>query len=408
MGNAYRSVLALKPTGDAVPANVLAGKTFSNAAGVGKTGTMINNGAVSVTLTDQDPTYTIPEGYHNGLGVVGFSASGGDGADLIVTCSDVFAGATISCTDGTTTYTETCPSSSPYEVTFQSIPVGTWTISGSYSGTTFSTIFTVLDFEAALNAIPEGSTATPTDDIQTWLHCAEIFDKNYTTISQVLADASTLQALIASNNAVDYMARSTTWASSVVSDSSAMTYIGLNDYCSDALLADSTWLTAICGSTYFESVLNVKNPTMTSDTTPSGNCFGSSLFSTSYKYWYAFDNNASHAWYPTYATGGSQAGQYCGYKFTNQTKAHYIKLKYKSRASDSVIKFQGSNDGSTYIDLREITVSNTGNTDTYVDGSWTITNDNAYEYYRVYIVSGTGGTSGQGFGLNQMDIYCRS
>ena len=37
MGNAYRSVLALKPTGDAIPANVLSGKTFSNADGVGKT-----------------------------------------------------------------------------------------------------------------------------------------------------------------------------------------------------------------------------------------------------------------------------------------------------------------------------------------------------------------------------------
>lgn len=337
------------------------------------------------------------------------SSGGGDGADLIVTCAPNFAGSVITCTDGSAyTKTQTCPSSSPYEVTFESIPTGTYTISGVVSGRTFSTTKTILDFDASLTDIPDGSTVTPTDDIQIWLHCADIWDKNYTTISQVLADSSTLQALIASNNAVDYMTRSATWASSVVSDSSAMTYIGLNDYCSDALLADSTWLTAICGSTYFESILNVKNPTMTSDTTPSGRCFGSSLYSTNYKYWYAFDNNASKAWYPSYASGGSQAGQYCGYKFTSQTKAHYIKLKYKSRSSDSVIKFQGSNDGSTYIDLREITVSNTGGTDSYFDGSWTITNDNAYEYYRVYIVSGTGGTSGQGFGLNQMDIYCRS
>lgn len=335
-------------------------------------------------------------------------AGGGDGASLIVTCTQNFAGSTITLTNGVKTYTQVCPLSSPYEVTFESVATGVWTVSGIAQGQTFSTSVTITDFEALLADIPEGSTATPTDDIQTWLHCAEIFDKNYTTISQVLADASTLQALIASNNAVDYMARSTTWASSVVSDSSAMTYIGLNDYCSDALLADSTWLTAICGSTYFESVLNVKNPTMTSDTTPSGKCFGSSLFSTNYKYWYAFDNNASRAWYPTYATGGSQAGQYCGYRFTNQTKAHYIKLKYKSRDSDSVIKFQGSNDGNTYVDIADINIQNTGSTDSYYDGAWTLLNSTAYDYYRVYIVSGKGGTSGQGFGINQMNIYCRS
>lgn len=328
---------------------------------------------------------------------------------LIVTCSSGFAGTTITASKtGARTQTQTCPSSSPYEVTFILPEDGTWIISGVVSGHTFSETVTILPYEANLNDIPEGSTVLPTDDIQTWLHCAEIFDKNYTTFSQVLADASTLQALIASNNAVDYMVRSTTWASSVVSDSSAMTYIGLNDYCSDALLADSTWLTAICGSTYFESVLNVKNPTMTSDTTPSGRCFGSSLYSTSYKYWYAFDNNASKAWYPKYASGGSQAGQYCGYQFTNQTKAHYIKLKYKSRSFDSVIKFQGSNDGNTYVDIADINIQSTGSTDAYVDGAWTLINSTAYDYYRVYIVSGTGGTSGQGFGLNQMDIYCRS
>ena len=73
MSNNYTSALGvsggIQPTGDAVEANVLAGKTFSNASGVGKTGTMVNNGAVSETL-DAGESYTIPEGYHNGSGVV--------------------------------------------------------------------------------------------------------------------------------------------------------------------------------------------------------------------------------------------------------------------------------------------------------------------------------------------------
>ena len=75
MSNAYRSSMgasAVLPTGDAVEANVLAGKTFSNAQGTGKTGTMVNRGAVSQTI-QPGGSYTIPEGYHNGSGTVAAS-----------------------------------------------------------------------------------------------------------------------------------------------------------------------------------------------------------------------------------------------------------------------------------------------------------------------------------------------
>ena len=72
MANLYKSVLgasAVLPTGNAVEADVLAGKTFSNSSGTGKTGTMVNNGAVSATI-DGGQSYTIPAGYHNGNGSV--------------------------------------------------------------------------------------------------------------------------------------------------------------------------------------------------------------------------------------------------------------------------------------------------------------------------------------------------
>lgn len=397
MGNAYRSVLSLKPTGDAVPANVLAGKTFSNADGTGKTGTMVNNGAVSITLTDQDPTYTIPEGYHNGLGVVGFTSSGGDGADLVVTCASAYSGLTISCSNGSTTYQKTCPTSSPYQVTFESISTGTWTISGTIEGQTFSTTILISDFEATLGAIPEGSTVVPTDDIQTWLYCAGIFDKSYTTISQVLADASTLQALIASNNAADYLARSTTWASDVTANSSAMSYIGLNDYCADALLADSTWLNAICNSTYFESVLTTKVPTMTSATTPSGTVSASSTLSsgsTTYKNYYAFDGNTSTKWY----SANNSSAQYITYQFASAMviKKFYLKLDWKRS-----YKVQASTDGSTWVDIiSEYTPSS--NTE---ERNVVINNSTAYRYYRLYSPSVI---STIYIGISEMQFYGRA
>lgn len=397
MGNAYRSVLALKPTGDAVPANVLAGKTFSNADGAGKTGTMVNNGAVSVTLTDQDPTYTIPEGYHNGMGVVGFASSGGDGADLVVTCASAYSGLTISCSNGSTTYQKTCPTSSPYQVTFESIPTGTWTISGTIEGQTFSTTILISDFEATLGAIPEGSTVTPTDDIQTWLYCAGIFDKSYTTISEVLSDAASVTALIASNNAVDYMARSTTWATDVCADSSAMTKIGANDYCADSLLADSTWLNAICDSTYFESVLTTKVPTMTSATTPSGAVSASSTLtsgSTTYKDYYAFDGNISTKWYSANNTNA----QYLQYVFASAMtiKKFYVKLDWKR-----TYKVQASTDGSTWVDLiSEYTPSSNAE-----ERSVVINNSNAYRYYRLYSPSPS---SSIYIGIAEMQFYGRA
>ena len=70
--NRYNAGVAATKVGTAVEANVLSGKTFTNSSGVGKTGTMTNNGAVSKTITPSSSaqTYTIPAGYHNGSGKV--------------------------------------------------------------------------------------------------------------------------------------------------------------------------------------------------------------------------------------------------------------------------------------------------------------------------------------------------
>lgn len=54
----------------AVADDVLTGKIFVAADGTVYTGTMVNNGAVSKTLTGTVISYTIPKGYHNGEGVV--------------------------------------------------------------------------------------------------------------------------------------------------------------------------------------------------------------------------------------------------------------------------------------------------------------------------------------------------
>lgn len=57
----------------AVAGDVLANKTIVNASGQTVAGTMPNNGAVSKTLdaTEDNQTYSVPAGYHNGGGSVG-------------------------------------------------------------------------------------------------------------------------------------------------------------------------------------------------------------------------------------------------------------------------------------------------------------------------------------------------
>lgn len=58
----------------AVVAAVLAGETF-HARGSALTGTMVNNGAVTGTISTKAGQYTIPIGYHDGSGTVGISST---------------------------------------------------------------------------------------------------------------------------------------------------------------------------------------------------------------------------------------------------------------------------------------------------------------------------------------------
>lgn len=280
------------------------------------------------------------------------SGGGGTEIPLIITCDSVFAGSTITATkSGAATQTATCPSSSPYQVTFNLPEDGTWTISGTYSGQPYTKNVTIVPYEDTLVAIPDGATVTPTDDVQIWLHCGNIWDKSYTTISEVLNDSTTFLALVSSNNAADYMVRSTTWASSVVADSTAMTVIGSNDYCAEALIADSTWCTSICNSTYFESVLNVKVPTMTSNTTPSGNCFGIDYVS-GYEYYKAFDNSESTLWRSNSTSSESQP--YVGYEFTQNVcikKAMFIVNPTGTTYPKTQVVNLQYYDGDSWVDL---------------------------------------------------------
>ena len=426
-----------------------------------------------------------------------------------------------SSTVGTTTFDSTG------HATFSVHSVGTYHVSATDNlsktyeadvDVTEETTYTV-EFIDVIN----GSTVEPTDDITTWLKCANIEDPSVTTLADVLANKSLFETLIANSNACNYMARSTTWAlaeglvpvmtsntaengqafivnvysnseayyafdgletrgatvnfaggigynfttsvrirrvylrmryhaskdptytpTSIIIQASndgstwnelytfdntakeeiidvsfnnensykyyrcyfpngnggaytsaviiqfyseldittsqdAMSLIGKYDYCSNALLSNATWAEAICNSEYFEEVLNVKVPKMTSNTTPSGEAFASADSTNAYR---AFTNNISDFWGNNVTSSAS-----IGYKFLNKVIVRYIQVKNHpdgGKNSPKNLIVQGSDDGTNWNDILNYTNSNTVN-----GGVWNIyvNSSTAYKYWRLNVTS---------------------
>ena len=139
------------------PGDLLSGKEAYDSDGRPQVGTMPNNGAVDVELTESE-SYTIPQGYHNGSGKV--SAKGGSGGDfsvpLVVT---VDAGAAVTATNGTHTVTGV----SDGTATLILPSGGTWTVTASKEGERYNTnkVKVYGSYETAITpkgVLPEGYT----------------------------------------------------------------------------------------------------------------------------------------------------------------------------------------------------------------------------------------------------------
>ena len=229
--------------------------------------------------------------------------------------------------------------------------------------------------------IPSGATATPTDDIQTWLKCASIYDKSYTLLADVLEDYYTCERLFSDSNACDYMARSSSWAAVMTTDASVMEQIGKYDYCCSKLLSNETWASAICDSAYFEYILEALIPKMTSNTTPSGVVIYSTEYSSQYSAYRSFDGNSSTWWVPT----ANATNNYIGYKRDDLEIVKKIVINFHLEGSVSrTFKVQASVNGTD--NFEQIATFNTvsGQTKVIVDLS---TNTTVYKAIRIFCSS---------------------
>lgn len=242
------------------------------------------------------------------------------------------------------------------------------------------------------------------NNVPKWLQTANI-NKNYTTLSEVLNDSATLQALINNNSSCNYLMYSTEWMNSITSNESAMTYIGNNNYCGDLLAADDNWIGSIIDSTYFDKVLLPLVPTMTSDTEPRGEAFSSSLYTSTTQSFKAFNGNHNDGWLSrNIAT--SSAG-YIGYDFVNNVVvkaasiSNYVYDANVVRLKD--FKIQGSNASKTdgYTDIYTGVYPNKVNSIEF----YKFNNKSDYKYIRFYITSSH--SSGYYIGARDVQFYGR-
>lgn len=241
---------------------------------------------------------------------------------------------------------------SPY--TFTVHHAGQYTITVVYDGQTYTETVTVTTTGEIVSKVVPTPSSAPANDINMWLWFGDV-SGSYSSLSDIFADSTALATLMSSTDAIDYLVRCTNWISDICGNQSAMSYIGLNDYCANTLLADADWLDGICDSVYFESVLNVKVPTMTSNTTPSGEVIAIPIrsgFETTAFRVYDGDNSS----WGSSGNGNADVGKrfVLGYHFTSQVSIRKATLfNSNSGYFGRTFKLAYSDDGVTWFESDE-------------------------------------------------------
>lgn len=123
----------------------------------------------------------------------------------------------------------------------------------------------------------------------------------------------------------------------------AMRYIGLNNYAANTLLDDSNWHDPICDSAYFERVLNVKVPKMTSATTPSGKVIFNGTTYEGQPY-YSFNSDLA-VWKPY----GTSCSYKLGYVYPEAIKIHKVVAPVESVGK--LREVEASNDETNWTEI---------------------------------------------------------
>jgi hypothetical protein len=129
----------------------------------------------------------------------------------------------------------------------------------------------------------------------------------------------------------------------------------LNNYASNTLLVDETWRTAICNSTYFESVLNLKVPTLSSSTSAVN---AVSNVSTAYR---VFDGSLSTTWTNYVSSSNVPKPAWVQYDFGETVNVYFAKFypAYNQGLRVKAYSLDVSTDGTNFDSMASGTLTNT-------------------------------------------------
>lgn len=247
-------------------------------------------------------------------------------------------------------------------------------------------------------------------DFNGWLQAGGIV-KTFANLDAVLADEPTIRILMTKHDAVDYLS---SWANSdtvsatkIFNDNYCAKWINLRDYALDTLYANNACKTIMdTADKYFYGEWGIVDnstvpptwgplgnvPIMTSNTAPYGEISAVGNETSSSSAYLLFDGK-------TNTTFNCSANGYIQYKFTNPTCVR--KFGYYKVGFDRVTKItiSGSNDGTTFDTLKEITSFEEYGKWGYVD----INNTNYYMYYRMTVNS----TSSSVQSMAELQFYGR-
>lgn len=263
---------------------------------------------------------------------------------------------------------------------------GTYVVTSSTAGGDEYSATVVVTEETAYPVnlgIPSGATAVPTDDIQIWLKCASIYNRNVSVLADIMDDYYLMEKLFSDSNACDYMARSTSWAALMTADPAVMVLIGRYDYCRKKLLSNATWRTAIINSDYWECIYDIYIPKLTGADSRTN---VTSEYDAGHAAWNALDRTTSTWW----ATGYQVLSGHIQWDFTNPVVI-----------TDAVITFAGSvladsvvieaYNGTSWIPISDtIDVSDHSLTPYIIH----LENTDAYRYYGATVSVGSGAYTG--------------
>lgn len=264
------------------------------------------------------------------------------------------------------------PSTEPYIVEFSTIELGKATVKDLDNGAVI--IFNIDTYSLY-------SSEISLFDYKGWLESAGISD-TFGSLENVLSDEKTIRTLMnkhaSVNYLVDWLEFDTITGHTILNNDLCAKWINLKDYALDTLYSNATVkviMDEVDKYGYGEWALVGQVPTMTSNTTPSGEVIGDMYVQSTRPMWKSFDGDVN-----TVCEGSYTQNHWIGYKFTNPVCVRKLYLKSASDdtryASKGLIQY--SDDGTTWNGNDEFSV---GTSQESQSGYSTSVSDNGFHLY---------------------------